>query len=114
MKTLTNHHLRSAIHWISIDSDDEHLFVGEEVDLDAYYQNATDLANMYDVQGVTGDQYVDFEHRPRDDNDPVFTQPPDWTAESSYLLEVECNTADDHDSVHHLVMANVRANLPPD
>ena len=98
----------------SIDSDEEHLFAGDEVDIDAYYQIASSLANMYDSQEVTGDQYVDFEHRPRDDNDPVFTQPPDWTTESSYLLEVECSTADDYDSVHHLVMANVRANLPPD
>ena len=69
---------------------------------------------MYHSKEVNGDQHVDFEHRPRDDNDPVFTQPSDWTTESSYLLEVECNTADDYDIVHHLVMANVRANWPLD
>ena len=99
---------------LSLDSDDEHLFVGDEIDIDAQYKIATDLANKYDTELEEEDIYVDFEHRERDDNDPVFTQPPDWTTDPTYLLEVECNTVDDYDNMHHLVMANVRANLPSD
>ena len=99
---------------LSVDSDDEYLFAGEEIDLDEYYQQAGKLARLYDDQITPGDLYVDFDHRPRDDNDPVFAPPPDWTADASYLMEIECNRSADHNGVHHLVMANLRANLPED
>ena len=90
------------------------MLIGEEIDIEAYYGHASALASTYDCQDCAGDTYVDFEHRLRDDTEPVFMPSyPNWMDET-LLMEIECNLADDVDNVHHLVMANARANLPLD
>ena len=99
---------------LSDDSEDDYFFAGEEVDIEAYYGHAATMASTYGGTESASDVYVDFEHRFRDDNEPVFMPSyPDWMKQTSYA-EIECDAEHDVDSLHHVMMANLRANLPID